>query len=75
MGPLDTQQVDAVVVAPAGEDTQIRRVAAPGRIGVPGDERRDSNPLGDDHRIVVADDLDGVNNGGFSGVGHGGLLG
>jgi hypothetical protein len=71
---LDVQQVDAVVVAPGGEDPQIRRVAATGRVGVAGDERRDSDSFGDDHRVVVADDLSGVDGGGFGGVGHGGLL-
>ena len=57
-----------------GEDPKVGRVAATGWVGVAGDERRDGDSFGDDHRVVVADDLDGVNSGGFGGVGHGGLL-
>jgi len=71
MGSFDVQQVDAVVVAPGGEDPQIRGVAAPGGAS---DERRNGDALGDDHRVVVAHDLSSVDSGGF-GVGHGGLLG
>ena len=70
---LDDQQVDAMVVAPTGEDPQICRIAASCGVGVAGDERRDGDSFGDDHRIVVPDDLDGVDSGGF-GVGHGGFL-
>jgi hypothetical protein len=72
-GPLHVQQVDAVVVAPAGEDPQISRVTPTGRVGVAGDGRCDDDSFGDGHRVVVADDLSGVDSGGF-GVGDGGLL-
>jgi hypothetical protein len=57
----------------AGEDPQIGRVAAPGRVGVPGDERRDGDSLCDDHRVVVTDNLSSVDSDGL-GVGHGGFL-
>ncbi len=64
-----------MVVAPAGKDAQIGRVAAPGRIGVASGERRDGDSFGDDHRVVESDDLSSVNSGGLCRVGHGGLLG
>jgi hypothetical protein len=70
---LDVQQVDAVVMAPRGEDPKVGRVAATGGVGVASDERRNGDSFGDDHWVVVADDLSSVDSG-VRGVGHGGLL-
>ena len=64
MRSLHVEQVDAVVVAPAGEDPQIGGVAATGGVGVAGEERCDGDAFGDDQRVVVADDLGCVDGGG-----------
>ena len=71
---LDVQQVDAVVMAPAVEDPQIRRVTPPCRVGVASDERRNGDTFGDHHRVVIADTSSSEDSGGGFGVGHGGLL-
>jgi len=73
MRSLQVQQVGAVVVAPAGEDPKIGRIAASCGIGVTGDERGDGDAFGDDHRVVVTDDFGRVD-GGVVCVGHAGLL-
>ena len=48
-------------MAPAGEDPQISRVAAPGRLGVASDERRDRDPFSDDAPGRRSDDHLSVN--------------
>lgn len=63
-----------MVVTPRGKDPQVGRITLAGRIGVPGQKRYDGDPFGDDHRIVITHDLNGVDGGGVRGIGHGGLL-
>ena len=74
MGSLDVEWVEVVVVAPAGEDPQIGGVAGSGTARVAGEKCGDRDPLGNNERIVVDDDLS-RGSVGVVGSGHGGLLG